>query len=62
MDKVVKISSLKDKSSDFSYWITKTDQERLDAIELLREQYIKFKKDVQSRLQRVCSVVNKTQG
>ena len=62
MDRVVKITSLKDKSSDFAYWSTKTDKEKLEAIELLREQYIKFKKDVQSRLQRVCTVVNKTRS
>ncbi len=59
MDKVLKITSLKDKNSDFSYWISKSFIERLNAIELLREQYIKFRTDVQPRLQRVCRVINK---
>lgn len=60
MQLAVKIVQLKDKSTDYSYWLTKTDQERLNAIELLRSQYIKYiNKDVQPRLQRVCRVVNK---
>lgn len=62
MDKVVKIVSLKDKQSDYAYWSTKTEQERLEAIEFLRSQYIKFNKDVQSRLQRVCVIINRKRG
>jgi hypothetical protein len=58
MDKVLKIVSLKDKQTDFAYWSTKSPMERLAAIELLREQYMKFKKDVQPRLQRVCRIIN----
>lgn len=46
MDKVVKITSLKEKQTDFAYWITKSPQERLNAIETLRDQYIRFIKDV----------------
>ncbi len=62
MEKVLKIVSLKEKHSDFAYWATKPVSERLEAIEFLRQQYIKFKKDVQPRLQRVCRVINQTQG
>lgn len=62
MEKALKITSIKDKQSDFLYWQTKSYQERLQAIELLREQYINFKKDVQSGLQRVCRIINQTQG
>lgn len=58
MEKVLNIVSLKDKQSDFAYWSTKSFQERLEAIELLREQYIKYRKDVQPRLQRVCRITN----
>ena len=58
MDKVLKITSLKDPQSDFLFWAAKTEQERLFAIEFLRQQYINFKKDVQPRLQRVCRVIN----
>ena len=59
MQKVLKIISLKDKQSDLAFWLTKSPQERLDAIELLRQQYINFNKNVQSRLQRVCSIINR---
>jgi hypothetical protein len=30
---------------------------RLETIEILRQQYIQFKKDVEPRLQRVCRIV-----
>jgi hypothetical protein len=58
MEKALRIISLKDKQSDYSYWMSKSFIERLNAIELLRNQYIKFNKDVQPRLQRVCRIVN----
>jgi hypothetical protein len=57
MEKVVKIINLKEKQSDFSYWQTKSPKERLEAIEMLRSQLMKFKKDVQPRLQRVCRII-----
>ena len=44
MDKVVKIVNLKDKMSDVALWSSKSYQKRLNAIELLRKQYIKFNK------------------
>ena len=56
MKKKLKIVSLKDKNSDLEYWLTKTPQDRLEAIEILRQQYIKFIKDVQPRLQRICRI------
>ncbi len=59
MDKVLKIISLKDKQNDFEYWMTKSVTERLATIELLRQQFINFKKDVQPRLQRVCRIIDK---
>lgn len=61
MEKVIKITNLKEKGNDFAYWMSKTEQERLEAIELLREQYIKYNQNVQQRLQRVCRVINQTQ-
>ena len=59
MERVLKIISLKDKTTDFEYWKTKTPVERLEAIEYLRQQYINFQKDVQPGFQRVCRVINK---
>ena len=62
MDKTLKIVQLKDKSTDFKYWTSKSEIERLQAVETLRQQYINYKKDVQSRLQRVFRVINQKQG
>lgn len=57
MEKVVRIVNLHSQPTDFSYWQTKTPQERLAALEVLRQQYIQFK-NVQPGLQRVCRIVN----
>ena len=57
MEKVVNILSLKERQTDFNYWQTKNFKDRLEAIELLRLQFIKYKKDVQPRLQRVCRII-----
>jgi len=62
MKKELKIVSIKDKNSDLEYWLTKSSEDRLDAIEILRQQYIKFMKDVQPGLQRVCRIINQKQG
>lgn len=62
MEKVVKISSLKDPQNDFVYWSTKSYTDRLNAIETLRLQFSSINKDVQPRLQRVCRVTHQKQG
>jgi hypothetical protein len=55
----MRISHLKDKESNYKYWQSKTVLERLAAVESLRLQYIEFKNNVDSRLQRICSVISK---
>jgi hypothetical protein len=62
MEKVVHIKQLKDKQSDYNYWQGKSDLDRLIALEMLRSQYINFLNDVEPRLQRVCKVINRSQG
>lgn len=62
MEKVLKITSLKDKQKDYSYWLTKSEAERLEALEFLRRQYINFLSNVEPRLQRVCTIINKAQS
>jgi hypothetical protein len=62
MEKVLKITSVKDKQSDYSYWATKTLQERLAAIEFLRQQFINQKNDSQPGLQRICKVTIRKQS
>lgn len=62
MQKSVKIVGLKDKGTDYQFWLTQSIRQRLEAIELLRQQYIKFTQNAQSGLQRVCRIVDKTQS
>lgn len=62
MEKVIKKTTLKDSSSDLKYWLKKSPQERLDALEFLRQQYINFNKNAQPGLQRVCKVTNQKPG
>ncbi|MDM8557598.1 hypothetical protein [Candidatus Parabeggiatoa sp. HSG14] len=58
MEKVVRIVSLHNQPSDYEYWKTRPVRERFEAIEILRNQYIEFKKDdIQPRLQRVCRII-----
>lgn len=58
MEKVITIRSLKDKKTDFTYWQSKPEMERLAAIEILRQQYIKHKYgNAQPRFQRVCRII-----
>ena len=62
MEKTLKIVQLKDKNSDFLYWTSRSEIERLQAVEILRQQYINYKNDVQPRLQRVCRIINQKQS
>ena len=62
MEKSLKIVQLKDKSTDFLYWSSKSEIERLSAMEILRKQYINYKQDAQSRLQRVYRIINQKQS
>jgi len=61
MEKVLKITSIKDKKSDFIFWQGKSFSERFEAIEFLRNQYFSLNKNVQQGFQRVCRIVNQTQ-
>ncbi len=62
MEKVLKVVSYKDRQSDFEYWQTRSILERLEAVELLRQQLINFKGDLQQGLQRVCRIINPKQS
>ena len=61
MRKHLQIRSIKDTSTDLEYWRSCSIQERIDAVEILRSQYLQLQnnvsiKDVQPRLQRVYRV------
>jgi hypothetical protein len=62
MEKILKIVNLKDRNTDFQFWLTQSETQRLQAIETLRQQYINFRKDVQPGLQRVYRIINQKQG
>jgi len=62
MEKVLKITSVKEKQSDFAYWKTNSSQERLAAIEFLRKQFIDHQNDFKPGLQRFCKVINRKQS
>jgi hypothetical protein len=53
MEKVIKKTSTREKQSDLEYWLTKTPQEKLEALEFLRQQYIDSHKKIIPSIQRV---------
>lgn len=56
MDKVVKIVDKKDGGFDAEYWASKSSQERIEALEIIRNQYL-TKNGIRQRLQRVCRII-----
>ncbi len=60
MEKTIKIVSLKKPPSDYQYWISKPISERLDAIEILRQQYLELNRHAHQGLQRVCRIIKQT--
>jgi|KBSMisStaDraftv2_1062788.scaffolds.fasta_scaffold128862_2 hypothetical protein len=59
IEKIVHKKKLKDASNDFLYWCSKPVEERLEALEILRAQYIQNLPDVQQRFQRVYRIAHK---
>ena len=60
IDKVITKVRLEDQSSDLSFWLSKTPQERIAALELIRNEYNRGEYGPDIRLQRVCRVVKQT--
>jgi hypothetical protein len=56
MEKTVRIVKLGEEPSDLSYWLSKSPQERLAALETLRQQYVRLKR-IEPGIQRVCRIV-----
>jgi hypothetical protein len=59
MEKIVKIKYKNDKDSNLEYWLSKTPEERLQAVEILREQYIKTLSEDERRLKRILKVIER---
>ena len=62
MEKVLKITSVNEKQTDYAYWKSKSPQDRLAAIEFLRQQFIDSQNESKPGLQRVCKVTNRKQS
>lgn len=56
MEKTVTIVTKKESSNCKNFWISKTPQERLIALETLRQQYVR-PNGIQPGLQRVCRII-----
>ena len=60
MEKVIRKISLKDKRNyDLEYWLSKTPEERISAIEFLRKQFYETKDGSSPRLQRVINIIKR---
>lgn len=58
MERVVRIVDKGNVPSDKSFWLKRTPQERLEAVEFLRQQYMS-NTHAEQRLQRVCRIVER---
>ncbi|OGU14897.1 MAG: hypothetical protein A2X61_12005 [Ignavibacteria bacterium GWB2_35_12] len=59
MEKVVKIVNKKDDTNDLDYWLSRPLEERLRAVEILRQQYIALLPEDERRFHRVYKVVKR---
>lgn len=59
MDKVITIKHKGDQGTDLEYWLSRTPEERLQAIEILREQYIRTLPEDERRFKRVVTIVER---
>jgi hypothetical protein len=55
--RVVTKNRLGDQKNDAAYWRSLTYQERIDALEQIREEYYQWKADAQPGFQRVYTIV-----
>lgn len=65
MEKHLRIKSIKDEDNDLEYWESCSAQERIDALELLRTQFLQLNKrntDAKSGLQRVCNITQRKEN
>lgn len=54
--KVIKKVPLRQSSSDYDYWRSRSVIERIDALEMLRQHYIGFSQDAHQGIQRVIRI------
>ena len=56
MEKTVKVKHLHDRTSDYEYWMSCSVEQRINALEMLRNQYIQYIGHAKSEFQRVCQI------
>lgn len=56
----IKKGKMREAGNDLSYWLTKTPQERLEAADLIRQEYNDWKYGSGQRLQRVYRIIKRT--
>ena len=59
--KVIKKYKINEQPNDFSFWQSKSYEERLDALEQIRKEYNLWRYDAEQGLQRVCRVIKRKQ-
>jgi hypothetical protein len=62
MEKVVSRHPLKAQPRDTEYWLTRPVEERLEAVEVLRQDWLAANPNVIQRLQRIYRVVKRSRG
>jgi hypothetical protein len=61
MEKVIKKLKLGEESNDLSYWLTKTPQERISALEEIRDLTTRLLNNgIKPGFQRVCTIIKRT--
>jgi hypothetical protein len=62
IDRVVAKYGLHEQPSDVAYWLSKSPEERIAAVEFLRRQVIGESNVAGSKIQRVCSIITRERG
>ena len=57
--KVIKKYAIDEQPTDFSFWQTKSYEERLNALEQIREEYNSWRYDAEQGFQRVYRIVKR---
>ena len=60
ISKVIKKYKIDEQPNDFSYWQTKSYEERLDVLEQIRKEYILWRYNAEPGLQRIYRIVKRT--
>ncbi|MCF7920850.1 MAG: hypothetical protein K9N06_13145 [Candidatus Cloacimonetes bacterium] len=62
MEKVVNRKKITEQSSDRAYWLSRSCQERIDALEEIRTEYNTWRYNDKQRFQRVYTITKRKQG